>query len=70
MQPGSEASRTTAGPSGGSGLATDAHGGTIARDTGVRDGQVVGLAGPTDVSDPTRLEQQLGSYLMFSLASV
>ena len=48
MQPGSAASRTTAGPS--SGLATDAHGGTIARDTGVRDGQVVGLAGPTDVS--------------------
>jgi hypothetical protein len=33
----------------GSGLATDSHGGTIARDTEVRDGQVVGLAGPTDV---------------------
>lgn len=37
--------------SGSSGLAS--HGGTIARDTEVRDGQVVGLAGPTDVRHPS-----------------
>jgi hypothetical protein len=35
---------------GAGGLATDAHGGTIARDTGVRDGEVVGLGGPKEVS--------------------
>lgn len=35
---------------GAGGLATDAHDGTIARDTGVRDGEVVGLGGPKDVS--------------------
>lgn len=36
------------GAGGAGGLATDAHGGTIARDTGVRDGEVVGLGGPKD----------------------
>jgi hypothetical protein len=34
---------------GAGGLATDAHHGTIARDTGVRDGEVVGLGGPKEV---------------------
>ena len=38
------------GAGGAGGLATDAHGGTIARDTGVRDGEVVGLGGPKEVS--------------------
>ena len=38
------------GMGGAGGLATDAHDGTIARDTGVRDGEVVGLGGPKDVS--------------------
>ena len=35
---------------GAGGLPTDAHGGTIARDTSVRDGEVVGLGGPKEVS--------------------
>lgn len=49
------------------GLPTDAHGGTIARDTSVRDGEVVGLGGPKEVS-----HQSLGSrsLLIGSLASL
>jgi hypothetical protein len=36
---------------GAGGLNLDGHSGTIARDTGVRDGEVVGLGGPKDVSE-------------------
>lgn len=36
------------GMGGAGGLNLDGHGGTIARDTGVRDGEVVGLGGPKD----------------------
>lgn len=40
----------TGGPTGGVGSAMDAHGGTIARDTGKRGDEVVGLGGPKESS--------------------
>jgi len=46
---------------GAGGLPTDAHGGTIARDTSVRDGEVVGLGGPKESGFSSSNQDTVGS---------